>query len=220
MSPGNIPNSSCLPDLIIFDLDDTLIDTRQRHYQVYQDFLAKHSTAPLSFPAYVSKRAGGLKNKDIIALHDAGLVTGFEEFWRGAIESPEYLSFDREIVEAELLGELKGRTSARFVILSLRSNEQTARRQFGSLPFAFLFDEAIFTGHRPGENPKTEAINNLKTNFDILFFAGDSDPDAEAAASCGIPFFGVATGWKKPEAEPVFPNINALLKNQIREFQR
>src|SRR4051812_29766720 len=109
---------------LVFDLDDTLIDTRRRHFQVVHDFLTLKEITPFSFDEYLEKRKRGtLSNIDLIRLCYPGktLDKHFKDFWKENIESSYYLNFDTTIVDFDLLKQVS--TANDIYILSLRSNK-------------------------------------------------------------------------------------------------
>lgn len=212
-------NISCHSEYVIFDLDDTLISTKKRHFTIYTDFLLLFSFTPLNFQDYLKKRNEGLNNREIISLHSIDLTTSFEDFWTKRIEDWDYLKLDECIVDTTLLAEFKSLTETFFILLSLRSNEQTANQQFRSLPFANLFDEAVFLKHSSRDNPKKRWIQKFKKCDKIILFIGDSETDAEAAINNKISFAGVSTGWKNLNSEPIFENINDALRKITNEYQ-
>lgn len=212
-------NISCNIDYIVFDLDDTLINTKNRHYQIYSDFLYLHSITPLQFQDYLNMRADGISNRGIIALHARNLVSPFEDFWKTSIENSNYLALDTCTVESLLLAELKKITATSFILLSLRSNKQTAKNQFKSFPFSALFDMVVFLKHATNTNPKANWLKKFNNSKNIRFFIGDTNSDAEASLQNNILFLGVETGWKRPFAEFIFTDINSLLNNLCYEYK-
>lgn len=220
MSLDNMQSTSCLKKCVLFDLDDTLINTKRRHYHIYCDFLKRSNLTPISYRKYLQKRREGLTNKEVIALSAKNLTSSFGTFWNQSIESPKYLVYDNIIVNTELLNTLKSETQARFVLLSLRSNEETAEDQFTSFPFADLFEDIIFLKHSSSQNPKIKVINQLKEKFQVLFFTGDTESDFQAALTNDITFYGLKTGWVVLENIVPYFSINHLIKEYLHEFRK
>jgi phosphoglycolate phosphatase-like HAD superfamily hydrolase len=206
--------------VFLFDLDDTLINTRQRHYSVYQDFLKCKGVPPLTFEKYAQLRKNGHNNKAVIATHSKDLLAPFEEFWKTSIESQQYLALDTLLVDISLLKKLKEVSQASFILLSLRSNPKTAEDQFDGLPFASFFEERLFLQHSKNYNPKIYAIRILMEQNEIEFFIGDTASDQEASEYNHITFFGTRTGWIPPSTSLIFDNINFFLKEKINEYRK
>lgn len=209
-------NLSCDKKVFLFDLDDTLINTKLRHYTIISDFLIKHEIEPYDFEHYISLRNKGMSNKSVVCAKNKLLGNAFDVFWKNAIEDGKYLELDECIVNIELLEKAKKKFSANFIVLSLRSNYKSARLQFESLPFAKLFNQVIFLPHDCVVNPKKKWIKGFIENHSVLFFVGDSWSDYEAAIFNGVKFYWVSTGWhSKYGGSIAFDNINTFLQNLI-----
>ncbi len=199
---------------IIFDLDDTLIDTRKRHFYIVADFLKIHGRL-LNFEEYVDQRKRNKwSNKELIknvySLND----NDFSVFWQLNIENPEYLKYDFEIVNTTLLNELKEKGSYDFILLSLRSNLKSAEDQFKKLGFSFLFDKYYFLKHA-ALNPKIEKLRSFKESYPNLTFVSDSGEDCDASAEAGVEFVGVHTGvYNNITCKNHFDDINSFLLKQ------
>lgn len=204
-----------MKNLIVFDLDDTLICTKRRHYEVYSRFLDKSHIEKMGFHDYLMLRKRGQTNSEIIRNIEPGLESSFVTFWKDFIESPEFLQMDTEIVNSSLLQQLKNVREADFQILSLRTNANTAFDQFKRFSFAHLFENVSFLVHESGGNPKVKALSQMKSMYNLLFFVGDTAADREAATLNSIPFFGVLTGLKDLHADHVSQDINELIKDYI-----
>lgn len=199
----------------VFDLDDTLIDTKTRHYRVYCDAVSAHGSTPLSFAAYRSMRAQGKTNRQIVLDTDGAPVDTCHAFWLQNIENERYLHYDHSIIHDRLLADLKFKNNLKLVLLSLRSNLVSAHKQLSWLSFGSLFDEVHFLKHQRDRNPKVEQLDLLKSRGDIFFFAGDSYSDQEAAEAAEVLFLGVNTGWRPLTAPLVYEDINDLLHKNL-----
>ncbi|MEO8568804.1 MAG: HAD hydrolase-like protein, partial [Ginsengibacter sp.] len=115
---------------VIFDLDDTLIDTQKRHFNIVKDFL-KEVGKSLDFEEYLNiRKKNNWPNSGIIKKVCPLKVDDFSSFWRLNIENMKYLKHDIEIVDTALLNELKTKRPCDFILLSLRSNPASAEEQF------------------------------------------------------------------------------------------
>ena len=198
---------------IIFDLDDTLIDTRKRHFNIVVDFLNTHGKL-LNFEEYLDVRKSNHQtNKEFIKNVCALNENEFSLFWQLNIENPEYLKYDFEIVDSKLLKELKVNGSYDFILLSLRSNFQSAEDQFEKFSFSFLFDKHYFFKHA-SLNPKIEKLKSFKESYPNLTFVSDNREDCNAAAEAGVEFVGVQTGMYDMICKNRFDDINSFLLKQ------
>jgi phosphoglycolate phosphatase-like HAD superfamily hydrolase len=198
-------------NVIIFDLDDTLIDTRIRHYKILQDFLKEKGIEFICYRDYLSKRRqDSASNLSLIKELFPLAEEGFNEFWLQNIESEKYLQYDREIVNVKLLNELKIRTNSMFVILSLRKQKDIAENQCLSFSFFKNFQKLIFLPHS-SVNPKLQFLKEFKKQFNVLFFVGDSTNDRDASLAADVPFYAVDTGFYSLSSSRIYPDINHLL---------
>ena len=199
---------------ILFDLDDTLTDTRKRHHAVMADFLCANGKQPPDFNDYQEKRlAARQSNKEIINTLYPGLSGKFSEFWMNKIEEREYLALDAELADTRLLSGLK-ETGISMIILSLRANQPNAIEQFAGFSFSKLFDQTYFLPHGV-MNPKAAVISSLKERYSVTAMVGDANQDFEAAAQNDIPFIGVQSGWYPLKSPILFNNINSYLNQYL-----
>uniref|UniRef100_UPI00404B9230 HAD family hydrolase n=2 Tax=Flavobacterium sp. TaxID=239 RepID=UPI00404B9230 len=199
---------------ILFDLDDTLIDTRLRHYEVVRSFLANSAVCNiLDFAAYCTLRQKAVKNEDIVNKYLSSSLNYFHQYWHYHIESPEFLLFDEVIVDEKELLMLKQRGDYSFILISLRSNTRSAVDQFNSFAFSNVFDEFFFLPHNKANNPKTNIITGLKNKYLIHSFIGDAPSDFDSAQKSGINFIGVETGWYSSRSNTIYPSINEIISN-------
>src|SRR6188768_3299153 len=94
-------------NVIVFDLDDTLIDTKKRHYNIVKDFLFSYGKS-LNFEHYLEiRKSTKLSNKQIIQQYYSLDENEFSAFWKLNIENPDYFKYDVELVDCILLKKFK-----------------------------------------------------------------------------------------------------------------
>ncbi len=198
----------------IFDLDDTLIDTRRRHFQIVQDFINSKGKT-LEFDYYLNMRkVNGWTNKEVIKNEYNFKTDEFAVFWKLNIENPLYLKYDLEIVDYKLLNEVKKKFSGDLILLSLRRNSKEASKQFKNFSFYSLFDKTNFLEHN-FLNPKIDKLKSYKKSYQHVIFIGDTQEDCKAAKVAGVQFEGVQTGFYQLNCDKTFDNINSFLINQL-----
>lgn len=201
---------------LVFDLDDTLIDTKLRHYQVLKTYiLSKELQFTLTLSDYCSRRRSmELSNLDLLKLvtSNSSFDVEFKNFWEQNIESAEFLKFDTPIVNEDLL--LDCSLLYDIYILSLRNNSMNANIQLKTLPFASLIKNAFFIKHN-SDNPKINELIRLKYNYDEIVFIGDTKTDKEAAMIANVDFVLVQSGIYKVENILSYTNVNSFLKSII-----
>ncbi len=198
--------------MIIFDLDDTLIDTKKRHFNIISDFL-QHFFAEkklISFSEYlILRKKNCFSNFDVINFLRNEKIEKkfFENYFLQRIEQENDLKTDSEIVNFDFLKNLKQK-NIKLMVLSLRSNIENAIKQVKNFQFSTFIDDFIFLKH--SDNPKTKVLSEIKGKNEILFYAGDSVIDYEAAIQNNISFFGVKTGFYEYDFS-IYSDINEVL---------
>jgi phosphoglycolate phosphatase-like HAD superfamily hydrolase len=197
---------------ILFDLDDTLIDTKIRHYQVIRKFLEiSNSNVLPCYNQYFDYRKCAVKNENIINFFSNADPDLFLKYWHENIESVDFLQFDKQIVDEVVLKNLKEKENYIFILISLRSNQMNAYNQFNKFTFSKLFDHVFFLKHKKIANPKTSVITELKKHYSILTFIGDSPTDFESSQESEVDFMGVETGWYLPGSHKTYSSINEVI---------
>lgn len=198
---------------LVFDLDDTLIDTKVRHYMIFKDYLQQAGLPVYGFERYLTiRKENHWSNCQMIESLYPDFREGFAAFWTKHVESNHYLRYDEELVNRQLLEEVKAQEDVKFILLSLRSNQSLASQQFSGLSFSYLFDQVFFAPHA-AHNPKVEVLKSIKKNYRSLTFLGDAESDASAAWQAGVEFCGVDTGLYELKVPDNYPNINHFLLN-------
>ena len=198
---------------IIFDLDDTLIDTRKRHFKIVVDFLYKYGKL-LNFEEYLDMRKRNKwSNKELIKNVYSLNEEEFISFWILSIEDPTYLKYDFEIVNCKLLNEIKMKGPYDFILLSLRSNLNSAEDQFKKLCCSLFFDKHHFLKHAP-LNPKIEKLKMYKEIYNNVIFISDSMEDFNAAAKARVEFVGVNSGVYDIICNNHYIDVNSFLLKQ------
>jgi phosphoglycolate phosphatase-like HAD superfamily hydrolase len=191
--------TSTKPDrsVIYFDLDGTLLDVRRKYFALHS-----HLAEELGFPAGSQEDFWRMKRSRAPAaellLGQKSLASRYESLWLDLIESSEYTRLDTLLPGAlDVLSELGG--SARLALVTLRRDPAVLWQQLAGLRLAPMFAEVLVSGEHPGtDRSKPDLIQHSrwKDRRDSLF-VGDTDDDAAAAASLGIPFVAVNSGLRE-----------------------
>lgn len=178
-----------------FDLDGTLLDSRNRHRFVLATVLKKYGILLDTSDLISFKRQG--KN-NIEWLESKGLskelAKKIQQEWIGRIEYPEYLAMDRLYDEAEKL--LREYDGYKRILITARSDEKAARDQIEALGLPSKFD-GIFVV------PSYASTSHLKANIlrenHAMIFVGDTKVDAEAARLAHVKFRHIDHGFHAKE---------------------
>jgi len=184
---------------LVFDLDDTLVDTSESFDEVVARLVEAHSGEPLERKELMSLRAEGGYNDDWVAttelLRRRGVETTYQEIAEQAL--PLYLQVapetERLLVQETLLETLAKRH--RLFILTGRKRgeyEPVWSQRLG--PF---FTEVVCLDDEPQCPPKPDpkSLQELKKRhgYEHSFYVGNSVDDMRAADGAGACPIGVGT---------------------------
>lgn len=203
---------------IIFDLDDTLISTSLRQYNVITDFLKSlNIDFDVSYETYNQNRYDNrITNTEFFQsiVSEPKTLIAFRKYYLSNIESLEYLNFDELIVDLKLLEQLK-KKYGNLMLLSLRSNYNNSLKQLENLHLVDFFNEIHFLPHAD-INPKIEKLRTIVTLGNQCVFIGDSEVDFTAAKMNKVDFIKVDTGLMKevnlPEGKG---NVNCAIESML-----
>jgi len=202
--------------MIVLDFDDTLIDTKQRQYQVIKSFFNSYQIEISDFENYLKYRISNkASNTDFASqyLNNEIQLAEYKNYFKAKIESDEFLKYDQPIVDIELLKKIS--LNYRLVLLSLRTYYDQGVKQLNQFGLKEYFSEIYFLKHHE-INPKTEILNNLKLKYSSITFIGDTSSDYEAANKSEVDFYGVSTGlFSLPNNINTFEDINQYLITKL-----
>ena len=206
---------------IIVDLDGTLIENKNRHYQCYKDILTKLNQKPIDSNMYwqfvrnkVSKKAI-LRMSDSTMLHDNFMIEWFKR-----IESEEYLLFDivhERVIQTLSLWKSKG---VKIILSTLRQNKRALNDQLKFLNMFDFFDYICVSKNSNNFIRKANSVSNLKLdnlNRNNTVWIGDTEYDYLAAKHLKLKSCLVCNGIRtKKHNKKLGPDI---LLNTIAEFK-
>ncbi len=201
---------------IVLDLDDTLINTNFRQYEVIRSFFDLYNVKISSFQDYldfrISNKASNVNYAEQYFCKKIDLKI-YRDYFIENIEKDRFLDLDTLIVEIDLLKKLSEEYN--LVLLSLRSSYIQGIKQLEKLKLKPFFNDIYFVKHNI-INPKILILNNLKLQSNILSFVGDTVTDYEAARNCELPFIVVNTGlFKITEKLETYETINNYIKTKL-----
>ncbi len=180
---------------LFFDLDGTLIDSRQRLYQLFQ-YLVPESN--LSFENYWNFKRNKINHNKILANEFEFAkenIDLFEIDWMKNIELKRWLSLDHPFEGvSEYLNKLK-QNHLLFLVTARQSNEMVLD-QIKKFKFENLFEKVFVTGQ------KVEKFDLINKNIKVSkqdWFIGDTGKDIETGKQLGIKTAAVLTGFLNRE---------------------
>jgi phosphoglycolate phosphatase-like HAD superfamily hydrolase len=210
---------------IIFDLDETLISTTKRQFQIFKDFFSMNSlNVEFDYSKYLNLRRNfRLTNSEVYSniVFNNELFNKFRIYYLNNIENLDYLSLDSLLIFDKNIIALKELMfKCDYKLVSLRSNMVNSLNQIEKIGLNHLFSEVLFLQHDLNANPKTKVIENLKEPYERIIFVGDALSDYEAACAANVEFIKVKSGlWDFEYNGIEFSDVNdfiSTIKNYIK----
>lgn len=200
---------------IFFDLDGTLIDSRNRLFSLFCD-LTKQKI--LEFEDYWELKRSMYDHEFILKTYcnySDEQVALFNKSWLNKIESKKYLSMDVLFpFTIEVLQELTSHNIKLYLVTARQSTENT-RSELSELGINHYFSNIFITN---AQMTKSKIIRNFDipiTGNDL--FVGDTGIDMQAGKELGLKTVAVLSGFrnrsilKKYNPEYIFDDIRSLL---------
>lgn len=184
--------------ILLVDLDGTLIDVADRHYQVYRASLRQLGGTPLEQRRYWALKRANTPWRDM--LRESGFeedVAGqFLEGFVDLIERPDYLRLDRLIPGAMAALESLASVGECFVV-TLRRDEQSLAAQIAQLGIAAHVHGVLSGGSgAEGSSSKVELIRPVLAGHTTGVVIGDTEADVKAGQALGLLTIGVRSGMR------------------------
>lgn len=180
---------------IIFDLDGTLIDSKERLYSLFQHLVP---ASDLTFEAYWNYKRNKIDHRKILEtryLFSEQDIISFQKKWMDMIELPGWLAFDKAFkgVTAYLM-ELKKQHD--LYLVTARQFETSVLMQLTDFGWIGIFTKVLVT------QQKTEKIDLINNAIDINssdWFVGDTGKDIETGNTLGMQTAAVLSGFLNKE---------------------
>ena len=198
---------------IIFDLDGTLIDSRERLYSLFQHLVP---ASDLTFEAYWIYKRNKIDHRKILEtryLFSEHAIVSFQKNWMDKIELPEWLAFDKpfEGITAYLL-ELKRQHE--LYLVTARQFESGVLIQLANFGWTNIFTKILVTAQKM---EKIDLINNVIATNLADWFVGDTGKDIETGKSMGIQTAAVLSGFLN--REKLMEYNPDLIINSVTDFK-
>lgn len=199
---------------IAFDLDGTLLDSRERHASLMSKIL---SLKGIDIPTIdlVSFKSNGYNNIDWLQSKGIPFNDALEinAMWVRDIETPKYLSCDQLFDGVrELLNDLS--KEFELYIITARNNKESLQIQLKDLNILQFFSEVIIVDS-DAITPKRKSEELKMRCIDV--FVGDTESDYEAAQSSGCRFFASTYGFR---SSCFWDKYEVVKVNNIKEIQK
>lgn len=202
---------------LFFDLDGTLLDSRERLYQLFQNLVHE---SDLSFTQYWELKRNKVNHKMILSEqygYSDEMIVAFEKNWMNKIELKEWLDLDKPFTRVtETLNSLQ--TDFKLYIVTARQSEEKTIAQIHKLGWQNLFNGLLVTKQKQN---KYELIQN---SVDISFsdyIIGDTGNDILTGKKLGIKTIAVLSGFMNRERlfeynpDFIIKDITQIDKNKL-----
>lgn len=185
--------------LVVFDLDGPLLEGRNRHYACYSGILQRAGYDPVPLEQYWEAKRNLIPASEVLGRSGAvGYYSEFKRLWLAEIESEEMLARDHlQCGAVEMLRRvsLAGHGA---VIATLRQHSDRARNEVKRLGILDFIDELMVSPHTEAAGGKAKRVlaHARRQGLKPLIWVGDTEVDAEAAASLGVPCALVTNGLR------------------------
>lgn len=198
---------------LFFDFDGTLIDSRQRLFQLFQ-FLIPNST--YSFNEYWSFKRNAISHKEILGEnfgYSNKQIQAFDHAWMELIESPEWLALDEPYSDALAVLRRLSDEGHDLYIVTARQFVDPVTNQISKFGWNDIFTDVLVT------RQKISKVNLIRqaTGGEVAgWIIGDTGNDIETGKQLGLKTAAVLTGFmgkrKLVEYGPdqIVKNLNEL----------
>lgn len=196
-------------DKVVFDLDGTLLDSRERLHTLFTKLVPQ---IKLSYDEYWEIKFKGVSHEDLINSKLGELIEfdykAFQEEWMCSIESPEYLSKDKPYDESSNVLETLKKMQIKMFLCTARQNIYGVEQQLAKFNWTNYFDDVYITEQK---KTKKELLDN-KIDWQDALFIGDTSQDIKLAQSYGGVSVAVTHGFRSEEYLRTF-NPDYLINN-------
>ena len=164
---------------IFLDLDETLIDTSERHYQVYCDVInSLNLKKQLTKEEFWKSKRRGFSTVEILGDIDNETSMEFSKLWVENIERRKYLVYDKLLEKTQdLLSKLN---KEKLIILTMRNNRKNLIWELKKLGIYDKFDSILSCSPLKNKDksvPLLEYIREKNLSIDNSIIVGDSETD-------------------------------------------
>ena len=188
--------------IIIFDFDQTLVETSKRHYMVYRILSEKYKLRLLDYETYWSKRKQGFSNSEVMKEQGLHNLYNSDYEWKNLIEQNEYLKFDEPYeYSKKYLEQLSAKY--RLWLVSLRSKENSLFEELKWLRWKKYFKKIMQIKHsKDNVKSKVERVKKaLDSSDSIVAWIGDGIIDQKAAENLRVNYIDIKDSEFKRKIE-------------------
>ena len=180
---------------IFFDLDGTLIDSKDRLYRLFKHLVP---SSDLTFEQYWHYKRNKIDHKEILETKYSFAekdIVSFQKNWMDMIEMPEWLEFDKPFNGVTNFLEALKKDNELYLVTA-RQLETNVLTQLSNFGWSSIFTR-VFVTHQKAE--KIELIKNVLATCSTDWFIGDTGKDIETGKGLGMQTAAVLSGFLSQE---------------------
>lgn len=179
---------------IFFDLDGTLLDSRERLYNLFQHLIP---SSTLSFNDYWELKRNKIHHKEILKTkfdYSDEEFLFFEKEWMKKIELPEWLELDKPF--KGVTGYLKAlKNIHNLYVITARQHEHIAIEQINKNGWSGIFENIFVTGQKKNKYELISSVNLTSEDWIV----GDTGNDIQTGKKLNIKTAAVLSGFLNEE---------------------
>jgi phosphoglycolate phosphatase len=188
--------------LIFLDLDETLLDTSERHYQVYCDIIDELNLhIPLDKNEFWKLKRNGISTVEILEEIDPEILLEFSKLWIKKIESKNYLIYDKLFKDS--LGLLSKLSQEKLILVTMRNNRENLIWELKKLGLYNKFNTILSCSPLNNTDKSVPIQEFINENQFILdknsIIVGDSETDIITGKKLNITVIAVSYGIRNLE---------------------
>lgn len=183
---------------IIFDLDGTLLDSRQRHIEVLKDCLDEIIKKSYPIQDFVVFKAKGYSTYNYLNMKLGLSDSTSHEIsarWAERIENINYLEFDKLYKDSMQALEFLYKNNQTLYLLTARKNKIALFEQIGWLKIKNYFEIIKCVSPYNAKNEKKSFLEGISAELMV----GDTEVDIEASTQAQIPCYILNRGFRNKD---------------------
>lgn len=177
-------------DIVIFDLDGTILDDRRRHYECYKDIVDEYGGESVEFDEYWRMKRNKVSRQDLLLRTEfKGSDKQFLDSWVTRIEDKKYLKYQQlKPGVCEVLDYIK-KEKRTIILMTMRKKDDNLYEQISEMGLMCYFDTIII-------GKSTDALKEKISVGSKVLVVGDTEDDMLLARSIPADFLAVTSGLR------------------------
>lgn len=175
-------------NVIIFDLDGTILDDQQRHYECYKDIVSEYGGKCVNINDYWKMKRNKVGREELLDRTGfEGSAQQFLDSWILKIEDTKYLKYQRvKAGVCNVLDYIKHEKGT-ILLMTMRKNKNILYKQISELGLLHYFDDIII-------GKSIDLLDEKTVNEKNVLVVGDTEDDMILAHSISADFLAVTSG--------------------------